>query len=230
MSARCIGEPVSWLRLERFHAGELAGDERERVAAHVAACPACAACLATIREDDARPLAPLALPQVAGRARSKVVGRIVRAAGAIGALAAAAAVVLAVRAGGPMIRGDHAGGARVKGGAVAFSLVREDGERVDGESGVFRDGDRFMVLVTCPPEADVAFELAVYDEAGTSFPLPSAPSAPSAARASRFACGNDVPLGALRLTGHAGETLCLQWSEDGAPGRICKRMDPASDP
>ena len=42
----CIGEPVSWLRLERFALG--AADPA--IASHVAACPACRHCL----DQDAR--------------------------------------------------------------------------------------------------------------------------------------------------------------------------------
>ena len=64
MSARCTGTPVSWLRLERYHLGEIRGRERAVVAEHLAACPACAACLARIEQDDAvaLPALPVALP------------------------------------------------------------------------------------------------------------------------------------------------------------------------
>ena len=52
MSGRCIGEPVSWLRLERLHLGEISGPERARIEEHLAACRACAACLASIVEGE----------------------------------------------------------------------------------------------------------------------------------------------------------------------------------
>ncbi len=226
--ARCTGEPVSWLRLERFHAGALAGDERERVARHLAECAACAACLAKIRDDEAVALPPLALPAAAKRARvappplrARVVVPIA------GALAAAAALLVLVR-GKPV----EPIASRVKGGDVAFTLVREDGARVEGDSGAYRDGDRFMAVVTCPPGGDMSFDVVVYDDAGASFPLEPAP---------RFACGNEAPLpGAMRLTGRGEETVCLLWSDDEgvalraaperASGRVCKALRPVDTP
>ena len=56
--ARCVGEPVSWLALERLRLGELPPGERHAVEQHLAACAACAACLAEIE----RPLNLPALP------------------------------------------------------------------------------------------------------------------------------------------------------------------------
>lgn len=60
MTAACIGEPISWLRLERLALDELPDAAAAR--AHLDACPACAAAFAQIR-DDARPLP--ALPSLA---------------------------------------------------------------------------------------------------------------------------------------------------------------------
>src|SRR5205807_2081430 len=131
----------------------------------------------------------------------------------VAALAAAAALVVYVRA---------PGGTRTKGGGIDFTLVREDGERIDGDAGVYRDGDRFMTLVTCPPDGDVSFELVVVDDAGTTSPLSPVP---------RFACGNEVPLpGALRLTGHGEETVCLIWRDGAETGRSCKTLRSAASP
>jgi hypothetical protein len=234
MSARCVSEPISWLRLERHHLGELDAAEDARIAEHLAACSACAACLAKIREDDATALPVLTLPQAAARkARVLPFVRPGALAAAVGALAAAAAFFLMLRGTTPEDGGRlRSSGPRVKGAAVAFSLVRDDGERVDGNEGVYRDGDRFKALVTCPPGADVSFDVVVYDDTGATFPLDPAPS---------FACGNDVPLrGALRLTGHADETVCLVWSETGAvaretlandgASRACKKLSGAREP
>ncbi|HEY6463617.1 MAG TPA: hypothetical protein VIY73_25790, partial [Polyangiaceae bacterium] len=87
--------------------------------------------------------------------------------------------------------------------AVAFSLVRDDGVRIDGVEGTFRDGDRFRAIVTCPPGAGMSFDLVVYDRGGASFPL---------LPAADFGCGNEVPLpGAFRLTGRDDENVCLVW-------------------
>ncbi|HEY6463790.1 MAG TPA: zf-HC2 domain-containing protein, partial [Polyangiaceae bacterium] len=75
MTARCTGEAVSWLRLERYHLGELAEHERRTIDAHLAGCPACASCLARIVEDDAvlLPALPLAAA-AAGKALNAATG------------------------------------------------------------------------------------------------------------------------------------------------------------
>jgi hypothetical protein len=232
MSARCAGTPVSWLALERYHLGEMREAERAPIASHLAACPACAACLARIEEDDAVPLKPLTA-QTAGR----VVPHRRRRGGAIlatvGGLALAAAALLGV---GRAWRTGGEGESRVKGGDVAFTLVRDDDARIADASGVFRDGDRFKALVTCPPGKDLAFDLVVDDAQGKSFPITPA---------SGFACGNDVPLpGAFRLSGSDAETVCLLWNEGAPPDRsvlgtgravagdhaVCKTLAPAPGP
>jgi hypothetical protein len=149
--------------------------------------------------------------------------------------AAVALVVVGTRSGKPpgdmaRITVDHP---RVKGDAFAFSLVRDDDERLVGTEGVYRDGDRFEAIVTCPPGASLDFDVVVYDTGGASFPI-------DPVRA--LACGNEVPIpGAFRLTGDGDETVCLVWSE-GAPidrARVasqvtvpssCKRLKPAPKP
>jgi len=231
---RCVGEPVSWMRLERFHLGAIDGAERAPIADHLAACEACAACLARIREDEAAALP--ALPSLPTRlpVKPRMRGGMVAS---LAALAAAVTVVLGLHGGvGPDIdrdgqqagTGEGARVARVKGGAIVFTLVREDGERIEGPEGVYRHGDRFKAVVTCPPGGHVGFDVAVNEGGRSSYPLPQAVG---------FACGNEVPLpGAFRLTGGAVETVCLEWNEDGAVDRedlpetrpsLCKRLSPA---
>jgi hypothetical protein len=224
--ARCIGEPVSWLRLERFRLGEIGGEDSIPIAEHLAACSACAACLERIREDEVAVLP--ALP-----AAEPFVGKLTifprAAVASMVALAAATALVLG-------LRGEEAGigpldpaaqTARVKGGAVAFALVRDDGERFVGPDGAYRDGDRFKAVVTCPPGGGVGFDVVVREGDRESFPL---------APVTHFACGNEVPVpGAFRLTGNADETVCLVWNEGGAVDRgdsaslesLCKHLSPA---
>jgi hypothetical protein len=232
MSLRCIGEPISWLRLERFHLGATQGPERAAVEEHLATCPACAACLAHIQEDDAHALPPLS---VSRPARRNVLSLFpVRAAAALGALAAGGALVLGLRGNGHRREVEHARltESRVKGDAIAFTLVRDDEERVTGPAGVYRDGDRFKAVVTCPPGAGASFDVVVYDLGGASFPLEPA---------RELACGNEVPLpGAFRLTGDASETVCLVWAEGVPVDRgvlaartapeghaLCKELSPA---
>ncbi|HEX3770446.1 MAG TPA: hypothetical protein VHV30_06265 [Polyangiaceae bacterium] len=235
MSAlRCTAEPVSWLRLEQHHLGELPAAVREAVARHVEACAACRACLARVEADDGVALPPLTLPAKTaprGRARGSSWG----SGSAAFAALAAAAVVAVVRTPAPL---DGPPGARAKGGAIAFALVRENGARLDEVGATFRDGDRFKAVVTCPPAVGGHpwFDLVVFDREGASFPL-EATAAP--------ACGNDRPLrGAFRLTGRAHESVCLVWSDDGpidrgalsrtahgdlatSPQASCEELEPA---
>lgn len=231
---RCSGEPVSWLRLERYHLGEVALAEREAIAAHLAVCSACAACLAAIERDDGGVLPPLVPPKFRHR------GRFARfppwTTAAMGA-AAAAAVWVSMTQKRPREHGPFAAMPenRAKGDAIAFSLVRDDGERVGDSGGIYRSGDRFKAVVTCAPGASASFDVAVFDTGAPSFPLPPAQD---------LACGNDVPLpGAFRLTGTSDETVCLFRSDDGAVDRsqiarevpgpdaaLCKRLHAAPPP
>ena len=242
MSARCTSEPISWLRLERYHLGELADDERARIASHVVSCAACAACLERIERDEAVVLPALrdlrervardsrALPVVRPARRAVPTRWPVWIGTSMGALAAAAAVVLGLRDRARAPTSDEAvaaSGYGLKGEAVAFSLVRDDGARIDGLEGVYRDGDRFKAIVTCPPGAGLAFDVVVVDASGASFPLEPA---------GKIACGNDVALpGAFRLTGGDDETVCLAWSagalerreivgREPLVPRLCKRL------
>jgi hypothetical protein len=223
MTPTCIGEPVSWLRLERYRLGELGESDRQRIAAHLAACPACATCAARIDADDAVDLPPLERRPAPAPPRPIFSAR--RLLARTTALAAAAATVLAF---GHAWRGPEPGartaerfavaGDRAKGGEVAFTLVRDDGVRLLEARGRFDDGDRFKALVTCPPSMRAAFDLVVYDADGASFPVEPAPE---------LACGNEVPLGgAFRLTGPGPEVVCLVWNE----GRVDRDALSAKDP
>ena len=203
MSSHCTGVPVSWLRLEEYRLGGLPEDQRREVAAHLASCAACAACEARIEADEG-----VALPPLVHRASRTRARRVFTVAGP---LAAAAALLLAIGHAWRAPVEETPGTSRAKGGSVAFTLVRDDGERVSEASGVFRDGDRFKAIVTCPPSMSARFDLVVIDAEGTSFPLEAG---------GPLGCGNEVPLpGAFRLTGAAGERVCLVWSEDGPVDR-----------
>jgi hypothetical protein len=204
----CVSTPISWLRLERYHAGELGAAEREEIAAHLASCEACAACLRTIEADDARALPPLPVRAAAGR-RNVVTLR--RAAPVAFALAAAAVLVLVLRV-------PRDGADRYKGGEVSFTLVREDEALVVEAGGSYRDGERIKALVTCPPEMRAAFDLVVYENGEAAFPLPPIEG---------LACGNDVPFpGAFRLTGRAPMRVCLAWNDEGGVDRDALRRAP----
>jgi hypothetical protein len=219
MSGGCVGEPVSWLRLERYQLDEIAGAERARIEEHLAACAACRVCLARIGSDEREPLSSLSTPRPiplrrraekpSGRRRLWLTGDV--------PWIAAAVFVVAVAIGSWRQwfavdeRTARVERGTVKGGEVALTLVRDDGETIAGERGVYRDGDRMKALVTCPPGARVVFDLVVLDTDGASFPL-------EPARA--FPCGNRVPLpGAFRLTGGAEKRVCIGWSESKAVDR-----------
>jgi hypothetical protein len=212
--SRCTGEPISWLRLERYRLGELAEAERARVAEHLTACATCAECMARIMADEAEILPALELAAGAARAASIATPapppRRWRLFAGAGALAAAAMMVLGIGRTwhGSATRTIEHETALLKGDGMAFVLVRDDGQRLADPQGVFRDGDRFKALVTCPPAMGANFDLVVFDASGASFPLAPAPG---------FACGNEVPLpGAFRLTAAAPgdhDTVCVVWTD-----------------
>lgn len=236
----CVGTPISWLRLERFRAGELDDTERKGIESHLTECQACAACLASIDDDEGIALPPL-LPHVPRVPRAtKREGATVhvswRFTPAVAALAVAAGVLLFVTRKPRNVESaweDPSPGTRLKGGDVSFVLVRDDEESVDGSVGSYRDGDRFKAVVTCPPGMTASWDLVVYERDQAAFPL---------AAQTDLRCGNAVPMrGAFRTTGHEPMTVCLVWSErlpvdrnvvrSTAPGSLpqasCKALEPA---
>ena len=208
----CIGTPISWLRLERYQAGDLAGDEHDAIAKHLAACAACAACLRHI-EDDNRALPPL--PAIAPKKEAGgVLVQLRRAAPWIGALAIAAVLLLWIGRAPREPQIDMPPGVRIKGGEVSFSLVNADDTVFEGGA-VYRDGDRFKVIMTCPPGMRGAFDVVVYEHGEAAFPLEPPRG---------IACGNGVAIpGAFRATGADKMTVCLVWDEAGAVDREALR-------
>ncbi len=200
----CTGTPISWLRLEQYHAKELVEKDAEEIRAHLAECEACTACLAKIVLDDASALPPLPAPQ-------KKVSFLRRAAPALTAFAIAAGILLVIRRAPPVGEPDASAPApsvaiaRIKGGDVSFVLVRDDESFVAEAGGPYRDGDRFKAVVTCPPGTNATYDLVVYERGDASFPL----AAPT-----QLPCGNAVPMpGAFRLTGTAPLTVCVVWND-----------------
>jgi hypothetical protein len=217
----CIGEPVSWLRLEQHRLRELAASDALAVEAHLAMCPACTACA----EETNRPLALSPPDAVAPKVRREArLGGWRTGATAGGVLAAAAAMALVVvprSTQGPDSRpGPVAIGARdtgSKGGDVAMELVRERMGLAEYGARAFLAGDRWKVLVTCPVERVLFWDVAIHEAGRSSFPL--VPAAP-------IACGNRVALpGAFQLTGAGAKRVCLVLAGDPA-GR--RRFAPAS--
>jgi hypothetical protein len=196
----CVGEPVSWLRLERFALGELEGAAAQSVSEHVATCPACRGCLEQIGPID---LPPVRVPAPAAARPWWSWPRLAWA----GALLTAAAVLVLIlagrRDGAPAVAERHV---RVKGGELTVSVVRERAGLVDLDATTFRTGDRLKLRITCTPAAvgvPLHAEVVVF-QGGASFPVPPA----------HLFCDNDVTLpGAFRITDAAPATVCLAIGE-----------------
>ncbi len=243
MSA-CIGQPLSWLTLERHVLAELEAAAAAATGEHLAACPACTAALGTIQADRrALPALPAALPvlpesssgartpfvlsEAAKRPRRRTY--FAWAGGGL-ALAAAAVVVLIVRPPDrPRDGRELTASVRVKGaGVVTLTLVREREGAIAFDPPDVRDGDRWKVQLTCAPGGGAWVDVVVYQ--------PGEPAA-VALPAQRFGCGNGVVVaGAFRVTGGAA-TVCARLASDGRPpaappatpgaGMACARLSAA---
>jgi uncharacterized protein YbaR (Trm112 family) len=157
---------------------------------HVAACPACRQCLDAIERDvvalpvlvvpQKRRWWPFALPAVA-------------------AAAAVAAVLFVLRPREP----SEEGVAHVKGiGEVVLDVVRDRSGTVREDVRTFLPGDRWKVIVTCPPTKTVNLEVAIREDGGERADHPLAPA--------RIACGNRIVLpGAFELTGQRPHRVCV---------------------
>jgi hypothetical protein len=192
----CIGEPLSWLRLERFALG--APDPA--IASHVAACPACRQCLDQIR-DDAVALPPLVVPTRRPLPRSR--RRWLAPALAAAAAAVVLVVVLRPRPGPPDDR-DTISRVTIKGiGEVSLELVRERAGAIAFDARGYAPGDRWKAVVSCPPGPPAALwvDVSVADGITVDHPLAAA----------RIACGNRVVVpGAFTVTGDRANRVCAQ--------------------
>ena len=224
---RCTAEPISQLRLERYALAELPAAEHVRVEQHLSACAACRHDFEQLRASQVElPPLPAVVPQLnelpaavqrivlparGGRSRGEGTRRALplRTRWALGAgatLTLAAATLLALRAQliAPLdpIGGD--GGPVVKGGELALELVGERGGAIAHDPSTFVPGDRFAVLVTCPPSRPLYWQLVVYQGGEAFFPL---------AAHEPLRCANAVQLpGAFTLTGTAPARVCLALS------------------
>jgi hypothetical protein len=194
----CIGEPVSWLRLELFAQG--ANDPAARD--HIGSCAACRACLDEIRSDI------VALPPFAAARPRRTWWRW--AAPAV--LAAAAAAVLLVLLRPRPTREDVV---TIKGvGEVVVDVVRERGGTITESARTFAAGDRWKVVVTCPPSAGAWLDIAVLELGG-------APDVDYPVGPAHVACGNRVFVpGAFELTGARANRVCVRVAADAAPARM----------
>ena len=187
----CIGVPVSWLRLEQLALG--ADDAAAR--SHCESCAVCRACLDEIRGDTVA-LPALVVPEKRRRWMWL----------AVPALAAAAIAVIVLR---PKPREDAV---TIKGvGEVIVDVVRERGGVITEGARTFAPGDRWKVVVTCPPSAGADFDVDVNGD------HPLAPA--------HVACGNRVYVpGAFTITGSAANRVCVKI--DGDPHTACVTVRP----
>jgi hypothetical protein len=104
----------------------------------------------------------------------------------------------------------------VKGvGEVILGVVRERDGAIRDDATTFLPGDRWKVVVTCPPAASARVDV---DVAGDR------PLAPA-----RIACGNRVVVpGAFHLTGTAANRVCIRVSAPTTPeaGSACVTIKP----
>jgi hypothetical protein len=193
----CIGEPISWLRLEQLAHG--AADAA--AGTHVEQCPACKQCLVEIRTDVVA-LPPLVIVAKPARIRWWWF--------AVPALAAAAIAILVLRPREPQFSNV----ASIKGGGdVVLGLVRERGGAIRDDVTTFLAGDRWKLEVTCDPGASAWIDLAVVESGATTADHPLAPA--------RVACGNKVAIpGAFSLTGAKPNRVCVRVAAEMMPPRI----------
>jgi hypothetical protein len=201
----CVSEPISWLRLERYRLNELPAAEHADIERHLHACSACSACAAQLNAEVELPSLPLAVKgAVVARVRAARVTHLRRLAFAGVALTAAAALLLVLRPFAPGLEPPRRTLA-VKGGELAIGLVRERAGNIARDPSAFAAGDRFKVLLTCPPTMQPFVDVVVFQSGHAFFPL----------HATRIEqCGNALPLpGAFALDGTTDALVCAIASE-----------------
>jgi hypothetical protein len=183
-------EPLSWLKLERYALGELGAEQRAEVERGLAQSEGARAALSAIRE----PLALPPLPALALRgARRKIAWRRLSLGAAFAAAAAAVALALITPAALPPARRG------LKGGELALEIV---GERTGAGAAYFAQGERFKLLVTCPPELAGRLRAVIYQ--GDAIFMPLEDGGP-------VACGNRSPWpGAFTLDGEQAAHVCVR--------------------
>lgn len=213
----CVGTPISWLVLEQLALDELPAARAAEVRAHLDGCDVCRRCAARVADREVA-LAPLVVPAgVRAEPRRPWWRRPVFAGGMAAVVAAAAVLLLWLRTGKdgqPVAQPPNWPSKRVqvKGGELALALVGERAGAVRTDPVSFRDGDRFKVMVTCPPGRRVV-DVAVVQSGAVFWPL----------AAQTIGCGNKVVLkGAFRVDGRGAIRVCAVVGQ--APGVDRKRF------
>lgn len=210
------GQHAGELRLRRFRAGELAGDERDVVARHTASCAGCRGRLRALEEEQRGFEREVPFDRFAGGVeRARRVPRVhPRRAWTLAALgfASAAAAVLVVW--GPSAESARRGLNRIKGtGALAeVRIASADGQAqrtaVAGSTEVVRAGERLRIGVRAGERRHVA--VVSVDDQGEVTPLYPRPGKPLAVDPRREL--TYLP-DSLQLTGGGHERMYLLLSD-----------------
>jgi hypothetical protein len=197
----CIGEPISWLRLEAFALGA----QSTVVEDHVAKCNACRHCLDEIRGDLTRCHSSSPRSQRGGGAWT--VPAL--------AFAGAALILLALwRRGGPGEPGLAENQALIKGtnDVLTLGIVRERAGTIRKDVLSFAPGDPVQGRRDLPAARERGSTSASSKKAR---PLPTIRR-----RGAPIACGNEVVVpGAFTLTGGRPEPGCVRVASGAAPPR-----------
>jgi hypothetical protein len=201
MSRGCIGEPISWLELERHALGESA--QAALIDRHLLECASCEGVAKSI-ELDARRMPALLVPLSPPRRSSP------RWFWLFALLPAAALLLLWLRV--PQIDERAKDGFGTKGGDATMLLIRErDGVLLEPTH--FSPGDRFKVEVSCAPGLH-QMRVTITQEGQTFSPLPT----------SKLQCSNQTVLpGAFSLDGGLAR-VCLTIGDQGDP--LCVLVEP----
>ena len=164
----CISEPISWLRLERF-AADGRGPRGART--HRGRVPACQSCLDEILRDvvissPARRTteATVVAPRDSRRSPSRLPRLLF-----ISVHVKRSASAFASRASAPS-------------SSTSFATATAP----SATTGTFRTGDRFKVIVTCPPEHLARFDVAITEQGASHADRPLAPA--------QLLCGNRIAI------------------------------------
>jgi hypothetical protein len=100
-----------------------------------------------------------------------------------------------------------------------IDVVRERGGIIRDDVTTFREGDRFKIVVTCPPASNAHFELRVREAGAQQIDRPLAPA--------DLACGNRVVMpGAFTLTGTKANELCVDVTGPDETKTACVTLRP----
>jgi hypothetical protein len=213
--SQCIGQPVSWLALERHALGELPVEEGRALEDHLARCPACRACREQLGADTRDPswlTAAIAQRTAAEVRRPRPPRRSERQAGRPSWLTlagACAALLLGIRLGWERGVPGAQTASGVKGAELALSVVRLDAQGRLLEPRRFAAADRFKLLLTCPPTFSGPVRVLIFQGGELFEPVPE----------QGLRCGNRVALaGAWQLDGAQDVEVCAVLGGERASG------------